>query len=176
MSSTSHKVVNSSCRSPFLSSNMLVNLSILGHFSYICIAMCSACPTFLPFRSEQIHILRLPISLWEGFPNLEECVQAAQGPRPILGFSPNHHPNSEHQLTTWISYLCRNFRVSAWTGKENFLIFSLTTSRQKSHLPKGAKSFCCQVENTPTAWGPGKSNPQAPHSSCHITMKHWWRT
>lgn len=181
MSSASHKVVNSSGRSPFLSSNMLVNLSTPGHFSYICIETCSVCPTFLPFLCEQIHILRLPISLWEGFPNVEETAQAAQGLQPAelqgpsLASATINVPTVSIRLPVSAVYALSSEpqhewgRKISWYSVSPLLVKNLTSQKE-------AKSFCCQVENTPTARGPGKSNPHAPRSSCHITMKHWWRT
>lgn len=62
-------------------------------------------------------------SLWEGFPqsgwncsgSTRPSASTASG--PILGFSPNQCPSSEHQVT-WNSCLCRKFRASAW---RNFL-------------------------------------------------------
>lgn len=133
---------------------MLVNLSILGHFSHICIAMCSVCPTFLPFCCEQIHVLRLPhgkASLYgKGFPNLDEIAQEAQGLQPAqlqgpsLASAPINVPAVNIRLPE--TAVCAEssepqHEEISFPRKENFLIFSLTTSHQKSHLTKGSQEF-----------------------------------
>lgn len=165
---------------------MLVNLSILGHFSHIYIAMCSVCPTFLPFCCEQIHVLRLPHGkaspYRKGFPSLDEIAQAAQGLQPAqpqgpsLASAPINVPTVSIRLPE--TAVCAEssepqHEEISFPRKENFLIFSLTTSHQKSHLTKGSQEFLLSSwrwTHAPTARGPGKSNTQPPRSSCHITI------